>query len=503
MKRNTLVALVVFGVLVALGVLQLTAKQERGITRVDLSQVDSARVDKIVLSGKVAATLTKAGNNWEVEGKPADKRAVDRLLEAVPKVTSTDFVTADKERWGELEVDDANGTRVQIYAGGATLADFVAGKSARGGVHIRHNGDVYAVSGVYSSSFSKEKQAWVEKKLFDVQLADVERAEIKLRDGTAYALVKPEGDWVLEDPSILPAGFRFDKQAAQRVVSSLVSLRAKDVLDADPGAEKTGFASGDTLTFKTKGDANKTAATYSVQIGAIDPETKAAYVQVSGRSHVVTVSESSVIGLAKKPTTMRDLTFVDFDIAKAKALTLRDGKTTLSFAKESADWTISGSTEKMAADFVLDPSGVTRRLSTLKSSRGEDIAEGVAAQVAGLGKPVAEVTVTLDDGKKVVLSFGQTVEENGKKLAYARGNIDDLIYRVPEHVRENLLSMLDSFKKREPPPGGGGGFGGGLGNLDPGALKNLPADVRKSLEEQIAKERQQQELIKRLTANAQ
>ena len=77
------------------------------------------------------------------------------------------------------------------------------------------------------------------------------------------------------------------------------------------------------------------------------------------------------------------------------------------------------------------------------------------------------------------------------------------MYTVNAYTKTNVTGLLDTFKKRDAGPGGPGGPGGGLANIDPSALKNLPPEVRKSLEEQIKQEQQKQKLLQRLQSQSQ
>ena len=51
------------------------------------------------------------------DGVEADKNAVKRLLEAIPKIDSSDLVTQDSSRFAEQEVDEEKGTRVAVFSG--------------------------------------------------------------------------------------------------------------------------------------------------------------------------------------------------------------------------------------------------------------------------------------------------------------------------------------------------------------------------------------------------
>ena len=64
---------------------------------------------------------------------------------------------------------------------------------------------------------------------------------------------------------------------------------------------------------------------------------------------------------------------------------------------------------------------------------------------------------------------------------YAKGGVDDLTYVVAAFTRNRLDKPYDLFKKPPTPPQGMGQHGGIPG------MENLPPDVRKKLEESMAK----------------
>ena len=501
MNKSTLIAVAVLGLLVVGVIWNQRRAPERGITRVTFADLDVASVDRIEVSGKNAVKLNKDGKLWKVEsGKEADANAVTRLVEAVPKIVSTDLTTTDSEKFSELEVDDEKGTRVQVYAGKKELADFVVGKSGKGGgSHVRVGDEVYTVKGVYSSTFSREASSWLERKLFADKVADVNRVEIARHGEAPYTLVKTDGKWALADASVLPAGFRFDSDGANSLVSALVNARAKDILDADPGVETTKLdETVDTFAFDAnegEGDA-KTTVRREVKVGTA-LEDKSVYARVSGKTDIITLAEHTVKSLRKVPTDFRDLKIIELDKEKVSEVSIVDGSTRLTLEKQGAEWKVANSSAKIPEDFVLDPTAVIRRLSGMANARATKVAEGVTKSAAGLSRPLATVTAKLDDGSKVTLAFGKAVKDEDRDMIYVSGNIDDAVYLATEWTRKNLAGGLDSFKKTEAPAGGMDGMGG-MPNLDPETLKNLPPDVRASLMQQLQQKQQQQQLMENL-----
>ncbi len=491
MNKTTLAAIGIFLLLLAGVIWSTTRSPERGITRVSLEGIDAEAIDKVEISGKNAVTLTKEGELWRVEsGKEADTNAVERLVEAIPKVVSSDLVTTDEARFADLEVDDENGTRVKAYAGTEELANFVIGKSAKGGSHVRLDDKVFVVQRLYASTFSRQPSTWLQRKLFNEKLADASRVEVDLADAEPFVLVKTDNTWRLEDESALPAGFRFDKNGASSLASTLVNARAKEILDEDPGVDATGLGEPDVFAFvveQGEGD-NTTTVRHELKVGGA-LEDKSVYAQVTGKADVITLPEYTVKNLRKKPTDFRDLRMMELETNEVTSVSIRDPDKRLTLEKQGAEWKIGSHSETIPDDFTLDPAAVTRRLSAIKNARAAKVAS-VSASAAGLTRPSATVTATLDDGSKATISFGKETKDDNRDMVYARGNADSAVYLVTKWTRQNLTGGVDTFKKTGDPSG--------LSNIDPKALQNLPPDVRAGLMKQIQQKKQQQMMIERL-----
>ncbi len=489
MKKSTLLAVLVFAGLLVAALMSLQRKPERGVSRISYAGVDIAKVDKVVVKGPKPVTLVKKAETWQLEsGKEADANVVKRMLEAIPKIVSSHTLTRDSARYAELEVDEEKGTAVQVFAGGQKLADFVVGKSGSGATPVRVEDDVYGVPGVGSHLFSKDASAWQERKLFKAKLDEVDRVEVELAAGPAYALVKQESDWALAEGATVPEGFRFDKNAARSLASALVNARADAILDSDPGAETSGLAEGaDLLRFS-----GKDGLSGELRLGKAR-EDKKVHAQVAGSADVVTLAEYTVKNLRKAATDLRELTLIELDKTLVRALEIRDGKKLLRFEKKGADWSVAKSSEAVPDGFELDSAAVDRKLGALAGVRAMKLAAEVSARHAGLAKPKVMVTAILEDKSKVSLAFGDSFKDGERDVSYARGNIDAAIYVVTKYVRDAQTGGLDSFKKRPQAPGG-------MPNLDPAALSNLPPDVRRQLMQQLQQQQHQSAAMQKLQA---
>jgi len=252
MKKGTIVAIVVFAGLLALVVIRSRKPAERGITKLSFTSISPKAIDGLEISGPNPIKMSRKGDGWVLaDGKAAAEKAPDAAVKGLVAIDTADLVTHDPDRFKALKVDDKGGTHVVAKGSGKVLADFYVGKMDRGGTYVRHGDDVYIVHGIYPAMFSKPAAQWHHLKLFDLKPDDVTKLEVALHGEKPYTLVqtKKKDGYTLADPSVLPKGFRFDKNAAAGLVRTITSARAKTVLETDPGTKTTGLTGGaDTFT---------------------------------------------------------------------------------------------------------------------------------------------------------------------------------------------------------------------------------------------------------------
>lgn len=507
MNRNTGIAVAVFAVLVVVALATRNGPPERGIERVNFSKLDPDAIDTLEITGENPVTLAKSDGQWKVSGfdKDADSSMVERALEQLTKVNSSDLVTDSSERFEEYEVNDEKGVSVVAKAGGKSVAEFVLGKAANSGAYVLVEGDkVFAAKGIYKNTYDREATKWLDRRLFrGRKIDDLEKVEVSLGDSPGFTVVKKDGVWGLEDGFALPDGFRFDKNAARNIASTLVNLRAREVLTQAPAADPGIASAKDRFALTFAEGENGPAGTVVLTLGGSvplpvaegeDKKPENVYAAVDARAdEVVTILVSQAKNLRRGLDRLRDMKFMNFDVSKATALTIKDREKSLDFAKKDGAWTLVKHSEKTPEGFEFDPNTVDRWVRAIANARATSVAAAVTSAEAGLGRGGA-VTITLEDGSKVTLNVGESFKDaDDREQVYFGGNADKLVYVGTTWMKNNLTGGLEKFKKTEAPAPGGA-----LSNLDPKALQNLPPDVRKSLEQQIAQQQAQQRMIQQM-----
>ncbi|HET6345680.1 MAG TPA: DUF4340 domain-containing protein [Myxococcota bacterium] len=492
MQRSTWLACGVFALLAAAAVMTLTRKPERGIQRLQFTGIDPNGVDRIEVTGPMPVALHRDGAVWRVEGgREADADAVGDLLVTTARVSSSDVVTEDPNRFSDLEVDEAKGASVRLVARGKPLAAFVVGKGLTGGTAVRVGDTVFkAGGGVHAGLYVRAASDWLERRLLRDRLEDIARLHVRLKGQPPYTLVHKGSTWELLDDPATPAGFRFDPLMAQTLASAVLGARAAQILDHDPGADVTHLdADADTVTvFYTDAvaQAQKTPSR-AIALGADLPDGGSVYAHVEGTGDVVTLPTHMAAGLRKPLDTLRDLTLMAFDPAKVTAVSLSDGKATVELTKGAEGWGLAKG-QKAPAGFDLDPGKIAQRVSAVSHARGLRVAS-VAPSTAGIAPRQGRVTLTLEGRPPISLTFGAKAAEVPDGV-YAQGNADAAVYVMARGLRDTLVGGLPTLKRDA--------GGDPLLGLDPKALQGLPADVRASLEQQIAQKRQQQATMLRV-----
>lgn len=476
MSKTTLIAGVVFGVLLVAVVATIQEKPERGISRLSIGDVAPDAITRVVASGGRTYELSRTDGGWALaDGRPASSAAAERLANAIAKIESSTVVTRSPERFEELEVDEEGGTTIRVYDGNGEVAAFTVGKAARGGANVRVGDEVYLVRGVYESTFRRAADDWTEKSVFTASPDDLREIQVALGDGTTYTLVEQDGTWALAEDAVLPEGFRFDGDQARGFGRSLVSLRAARVLAEDPGNAVTGLGEGADVVTARVADVD---SPLEIRLGNEAPE-GGVYARASGLEHVVTVPPHVAATLRKAPTDFRDLRVMAIVPDEVVRLRIEEGDRRLVFSRETAadEWGLEESTEETPDGFELDPTKVTSRVAALAYARAGGVADPDVA--SAFEEAPTSLTVETAAGDRAVLVFGGDATLDGQPAHLARGNADDEVYVVPSYLKANLTGGLETFRRTAPPAG--------RPNLDPAALQQLPPEVRAQLLQQMAR----------------
>jgi hypothetical protein len=165
MKRSTLVALVIFAALLAVVLLVRSRPVERGSDRLSYAALDPEAIDRLtVVEGEQRVELEREGRAWRVTatGALADRDSLERALEGIQSIDTSEVVSTSPERHGKFGVDGDEGLTVTATAEGRTVADVVLGSPEGGGSYVRAVGrdTVFALPRTVRYLFPTEPARW-------------------------------------------------------------------------------------------------------------------------------------------------------------------------------------------------------------------------------------------------------------------------------------------------------------------------------------------------------
>ena len=238
----------IFGALVALVLIleRPWARGERGGEGKSLfPKFKAEKVDRIEVFGPqdTVKLVRKEKDAWIIEGAntyPADTASINRGLAAVEKWNSTQVVSKNPEKFKVYEVD-STGAVVKLFAGGQDpVVDVIVGKSTiDGGTYYRPVGaeQVYAATDRVRSLFVRMERTWQDRRMFDVESAQMTRLKVVHGDTTAVFEKNPDGTWALKEPKAFPV----KTEEMDGLLNSLCKLTANGMPDTIPSFSQAGF----------------------------------------------------------------------------------------------------------------------------------------------------------------------------------------------------------------------------------------------------------------------
>jgi hypothetical protein len=495
MKKGTLIAVAVFGMLLLVVLLTRERQVSVGVRKLELPALDKDKVVGIELSGAKTASLKKDAGGWTVAdpGKPdqkhpADEQQITAALDAYKELRVQDLISDKAEKLPEYELEDAKALKVKILNQGGPAVEVVLGKAAKnGGVYLREpkNNAAYTAQGRFQWMIRKDLNAWRKRSFFTAKLDDLEEVSVHPKEGDSYVLIKGDGGgWKLKDQSKLPESFRFDPSAAQGLVQQFTNLRAQDFIDS-PGSDESQGLDGPHTFLEAKFKDGKAIKLHLGKEEAKENATKAVVARLEGDPQVYLLPSYTATVLSKRATDLRDLTLLSFDPQKVtKVFLVSSGKKTV-LAKDGDAWKVI-EPKKMPRGFEFDPAQVASQLNILRGLRATRVIEGkVEPAQSGLAKPTTAVDLSLEGGSHQLLRFGREAKKGDQgQEVYVKGSADGLTYAIYEGARARFDSGIELFKK--PPAPAPNMSAGGIRGLE-----SLPPDVRAKIEAQLRQQQHQ------------
>ncbi len=269
-------------------------------------------------------------------------------------------------------------------------------------------------------------------KILSLNDSDVNRVELKKKDGAYLVLQKQDGKWQITSPQQL----RADDSAVSGMISSLSSL-SSDRLVEDKADNVAQFGlSSPALEVDVSGKND----THKLLIGDDTPTGGGSYAKLESDPRIFTIASYTKSNIDKSVNDLRDKRLVTAEPDKVSRIDLNANGQQLEFGRNKDQWQILKPKPLRADSFAVDE--LVRKLTEAKMDLTSDDQKKAAPAFAA-GKPVATAVLTTDSGNQEL-----QVRKN-KDDYYAKSSIVAGAYKVSTDVGEGLNKKLDDFRNKK------------------------------------------------------
>ena len=247
MKRNTLILLGVFVVLVL--IVLVGERPFRGREPSDAPRLfpafDSSAVAAVdILTPSDTTRLEKVDATWRVitaDGYPADAKAVGDLLARVRDLRKEEVASRNPEKQSVFEVD-GSGLETRLYGPNEEkIAHLYVGKAgpSYSGAYIRagDSDEVILATGYLKGVFEKGDRGWRDRTLFDFDQADITQFTFE-KPGTTLTVSTPDRiRWYVHGPDSCEVKMNI----ADNILRTISTLQA-DGFAPEASLEEAGLA---------------------------------------------------------------------------------------------------------------------------------------------------------------------------------------------------------------------------------------------------------------------
>ena len=250
MSRGRFTGLMVAALIVLAAALYLGSRRDSGEPRAEgalfLPQLTSAlgTVSEIDLqkgAAEPAVTLHHAGGQWSVAQRgdyPADAAKIHKLLLSLADAKIVEEKTSNPANFAAIGVDDpakpgAAGTQITLTTKDGKRS-VIIGKPIGEGNFARRGGEDRTFTVEPGIAADVEPKTWIDARLLDVPVAQIQSVEEKLSPGPGYTVrrLKPGEDGFALDGAPPPGRKLLDAKALAPTGSTLNGLSADDVAAA-------------------------------------------------------------------------------------------------------------------------------------------------------------------------------------------------------------------------------------------------------------------------------
>lgn len=228
--------------------------------------------------------LQREGGAWLASapaGYPADAKAIQELLEKLPKAQLSEAVTEDAQRYPMFGLSASSATLVRIDAGSGRALEFHVGSDGAdypsAFIRLAKKTEVVQADGFSSADWSKEPGDWLDKRIASRMAESVTSVSVKGPRGS-WELKQSTHGWTIGGRLVAPAAV---DSLVLRAREAAGNLEAESVLDAAAAPKELGLGKPELRVSAT----TKTGPV-AFTVGKKDPQGRR-YVQRAGEPRVI------------------------------------------------------------------------------------------------------------------------------------------------------------------------------------------------------------------------
>ena len=384
---------------------------------------------------EAAGSLLDAGRGWrlvEPLAAKADGGEVGRLLDTLAGLEKQRTLTeADRSALGLAE---PRGKVTLATAEGETVLEVGAQVPSSDSVVVALAGGeaAYVVPGGFWSDVAREAGDWRDKDVFPGERGDVQSVRLASADGPGVLLSRRgEAFWLGS-----PISDRADRDAADRLLSQLASLRASRFVDQPRPPAELGLeppAAVVEVVLKDKGEP------FRLELGApVSDGGAARYARASGQ--VFTTESEWTTWTGKAVAEWRSKQWSGFQSWEVDSLQLQDGEGTVALSREGGEWQRDG------VEIPYTP--VSDLLFALTGATAEAVADGSGE--APSGPPLLTATLKGSEGREETLTLYPILEAVEGAPHPARASDREAVLLLSQATRQGIDKALAEVRAAQP-----------------------------------------------------